>query len=189
MGTQQVVERILSDAAAEVQATVEKAETQAAKILADASACAEAGRRQTEADVKAQRESILEKRAAAARLDSAKLTLGEKRKVIDSVYKMALGRLQSLGKEDALKLVGTLLEKYAESGDEIFFAENFAYKTEAAALPIIKAKNLRIAAESLPLDGGMRLKGEKSDKDLSYGALLEADREENQADLARELFK
>ena len=109
MGTQQVVERILSDAAAEAQATVEKAETQAAKILADASACAEAGRRQTEADVKAQRESILEKRAAAARLDSAKLTLGEKRKVIDSVYKMALGRLQSLGKEDALKLVAQQL--------------------------------------------------------------------------------
>ena len=32
------------------------------------------------------------------------------------------------------------------------------------------------------------MRGEKSDKDLSYGALLAADREERQAELAAEIF-
>ena len=35
----------------------------------------------------------------------------------------------------------------------------------------------------------MRLIGEKSDKDLTFPALLATDREENQAQIAKEIFK
>ena len=108
---------------------------------------------------------------------------------MDAIYAMALSRLQTLEKEDCLRLTARLLEAYAETGDEIFFAENFAYVEAAAKLPIVGQKSLKIAEERLPIDGGMRLKGAKADKDLSYGALLAADRDENQAALAAKLFK
>ena len=189
MGMQNIVDKILSDANAEALSIVAEAESKAAKLLADASSRAEKARRETEADVRQKTESIFEKKAADARLESAKLHLKEKRKTVDRVYALALDRLIALEKEDCLRLVTAILEKYAEKGDELFFAENFKYADEARILPVVKEKELKISETRLPLDGGVKLVGEIADKDLSYGALLAADREEYQAELARELFK
>ncbi len=189
MSMQKVVERILSDAEAEARAIVEEAEAKAAKLLADASARAEAERKTAETEAKERRNSILEKRAADARLDGAKLLLGEKRKVVATVYDEAHSRLLELSKENTLRLFAGLLETYAEEGDEIYFSTNFPYENEVKILPVVKARGLKISKTRLPLEGGMRLKGVKADKDLSYAALLSADREEYQAQLAVELFK
>ena len=189
MGAQGIVERILSDATAEAEAIVAEAESKAASILAEASIRAEEMQKSAEAEALAKRKSILEKRAADARLDGAKLMLREKRKVIDAVYDEALSRLLELSKEDCLRLAEGLLAEYAEEGDEIVLAQNFAYRNELAILPIVEKKNLRICEQTEKMDGGMRLKGVSSDKDLSYGALLTADRERYQAALAKELFE
>ena len=189
MSTQRIVERILSDANAEAQAILQEAKVKAAKIIADASLRAEKARLQTEAEAQEKRKSIFEKQAANARLDSAKALLGEKRKIIDLIYTQALGRLQDLSEEDCLKLSNTLLQAYAERGDEICFAKAFPYKAEVAALPIVKERALTIAQGDAAIDGGFVLRGEKSDKDLSYGALLAVDRENFQAELAAEIFK
>ena len=56
-------------------------------------------------------------------------------------------------------------------------------------LPIVTVKKLTFAADGLPMDGGLRLRGKISDKDLSFGALLAADREAYQAELAAKIFK
>ena len=189
MSAQGIVERILSDATAEAENIVAEAESKAASILADASLRAEAMQKTAEAEALAKRKSILEKRAADARLDGAKLFLREKRKVIDAVYDEALSRLLELSKEDCLRLTERLLAEYAEEGDEIVLAHNFAYRKDVELLPIIAQKHLRICEQTEKMDGGMRLKGVSSDKDLSYGALLVADRERNQSELAKELFE
>ena len=189
MSVQNIVEKIVFDANAEAQAIVAEAESKSAKLLADSALRAEKLRGETETEVQRKIESIFEKKAADARLESAKLQLKEKRKAVDAVYAFALDRLVSLSKEDTLKLASVLLEKYAEEGDELYFAENFKYADEVKILPIVKAKGLKLAKDRLKLDGGMRLIGKVSDKDLSYGALLATDREAHQADLARELFK
>lgn len=189
MGTQSLVERILSDAREEANAMISDAQSKAAKTLADASARANALREQTEKEVAEKRKSILEKRAADARLDGAKYLLKEKRKVVDTVYEAALGRLLKLPKETSIKLVSSLLETYAEEGDEIYFARNFSYAEDVKILPVIVRKKLSIAQETLSIDGGLRLKGKLADKDLSFGALLAMDRESNQADLAKKIFK
>lgn len=189
MGTQQLVERILSDAKQEAENIVEAAEQKAAKILADASARVETLKAEAEKDAAEKRQSILEKNAASARLDSAKLLLKEKRKVLDTVYDEAHSRLLSLNKEDCLKLFAALLQNYAEEGDEIVFSKSFAYEDEVKLLPVFKERNLKIAQTREELEGGMRLIGEKSDKDLTFPALLATDREENQAQIAKEIFK
>ena len=189
MAVDQITERILFDAEAESRAIVEDAENKAAKLLAEASARAEQAKAETEADVAEKRKSILEKRAADVRLDGAKRLLAEKRKVVDDVYERALARLLALSREDGIKLAERLLREYAEAGDEIVFADTFRYQSEVALLPIVREKGLRIAAETQHFSGGMRLNGIKADKDISYGALLYADREENQTELATEIFK
>jgi hypothetical protein len=53
----------------------------------------------------------------------------------------------------------------------------------------VAEKGLTVAEKTEDFSGGIRLRGKISDKDLSYGALLLADREENQAKIAAELFK
>jgi len=189
MSVEKLTERILADATAEAESIVAEAQTKADKIIAEANAKAEALRVETEAEVAEKRKSILEKRAAAARLDSAKILLAEKRKVIDAIYGEALDRLLKLPKEDCIRLIASLLTKYADEGDEIFFAQSFSYADEIKALPVITEKGLKISEERLPISGGIRLTGRLCDKDLSFEAILHADREVNQAEIAVELFK
>lgn len=189
MSTEKITARILADAEAEAGEIVADANAKAAALEAEAAARVEALRKETELETAEKRKSILEKREADARLDSAKLLLGKKRRVVDTVYDEAHSRLLELPKEQALQLCARLLKEYAEDGDEIVFAKSFAYAKEAALLPVVKEKKLRVAAEKEEFSGGLRLVGKVSDKDLSFGALLKADRDEHQAALAREIFK
>ena len=189
MSKELIRERILSDAAAEAQAIEESAKQKGDEIIAEAMKKAEIERHETEAEAKEKFNSVQEKRAAAARLESSKIWLAEKRKVIDGIYKLALERLVTLEKESSVLLTDRLLTKYAEQGDEIVFAENYKFESDIALLPIVEKLGLKISEKRVKIDGGFLLKGEKADKDLSYGALLNADREKYQAELAREIFK
>ncbi len=189
MSMQKVVERILSDAEKDAEKTLHNAHVKAEELIATTQAEIKAEREAVEAEVEAKKQSVFERRSADARLESAKILLGEKRKTISAVYELALVRLNALEKEDCLALAGRLLEEYAETGDKLYFAEKFAYASEVASLPVVKEKKLAVQSERLAISGGMRLVGEKADKDLSFSALLEADKDENQASLAVKLFK
>ena len=188
MSEQAIVEKIIADAQAEAQAIIADAEKKAEKTVADATARAERRRQGEKATAEKRAESILEVKAAAARLDCAKILLGEKRAVIDEVYARALKNLQGLGKADCLHLIEKLLKEYAEEGDEVMFAENFKYAPEASKLDIVKEKKLKISGKRADIDGGMLLIGKSSDKNLSFSALLSADREEHQAEIASIIF-
>lgn len=189
MSVSQVKERILADAEKESSAIIKEANEKAEKLLADASLRAQTLREETEREVSEKCKNIKEKREADARLEGAKILLGEKRKVVNAVYDEALGRLLELSEEDTLHLAERLLISYAECGDEVVFAENFRWKEGVKLLPIVKTLGLTFAKEMEKLSGGMFLRGKSSDKDLTYEALLTADREEYQADLARDIFK
>lgn len=189
MSVLEIKERILADAKTEAETIIKEAEVKAEKLLADASLRAQKLREETEHEVAEKRKSIQEKRAADARLESAKILLGEKRKVVDAVYDEALSRLLELSEEDAMRLAERLLTLYAEKGDEVVFAENFRWQEQVKLLPIVKTLGLRFCEKTEKWSGGMVLRGVSSDKDLTYGALLTADREEYQADLARAIFK
>ena len=188
MSEQAIVDKIIADAEEEAKAIIADAEKKAEEIISEASLRAERRKQGEKASAEKKAESILEGKAATARLDSAKILLGEKRAVIDEVYARALKSLLDLGKADCLHLTQKLLEEYAEEGDEVLFADSFKYAPEASKLDIVKEKKLKISAKRADIDGGMLLIGKNSDKDLSYSALLSADREEYQAEIAAKVF-
>jgi len=188
MSKETIVSRIIADAEAEAAEIVATAKTRAETISASARMQAEKDRLATEKEVEEKARDIREKKAAAARLDGAKILLAAKRSVIDGVYARALERMVAMSKEEAVKLSSSLLSAYADEGDTVYFAENFNYVDDVAILPIVKAKQLIISTTRVRLDGGFMLVGRKSDKNLSYGALLAADREEYQSDIAKKLF-
>ena len=182
MNEQAIVDRIISDAEKEAEAIIAEAERRAEETVAEANEKRARNLAGTKAEVKIKRDGIFDGKEAAARLDGAKILLAEKRGVIDEVYARALKKLTELGERDALFLCAKLLEENAEEGDEVVFAE------KASALPVIKEKKLKISKKRADLDGGFILRGNVSDKDISYGALLAADREEMQAEIAIKIF-
>ena len=188
MSKEAIVERIISDAQAAADATVAEAEGRAAEIIAEAEARAARDRQGTSAIIAERSKAIADGKAAAARLDAAKVMLAAKRGVIDAVYARALEKLKALPQKDAVRLAEGLLLSYAEDGDELVFATNFAYKAQVLKLAVVVEKNLKNSGKTADIDGGFILIGKNSDKDLSYGALLALDREERQAEIAAKLF-
>lgn len=188
MSWEDIVKRILSDAEAEAADIIRTAGARADEIVAKAEAAALKEREDAEADVVERSKRIQDGKAAAARLDSAKVLLAEKRRVIEEIYARALEKLLNLGEHDSLSLLERLLKENAEEGDEIVLAENFKYVAGVFELPVVFERKLIISKERAPISGGCILHGKVSDKDLSYSALLAADMEEYQADLAAKLF-
>ena len=188
MSKEAILERIISDAQAAADATMAEAEGRAAEIIAEAEARAARDRQGTSAIIAERSKAIADGKAAAARLDAAKVMLAAKRGVIDAVYARALEKLKALPQKDAVRLAEGLLLSYAEDGDELVFATNFAYKAQVLKLAVVTEKNLKNSGKTADIDGGFILIGKNSDKDLSYGALLALDREERQAEIAAKLF-
>lgn len=188
MSKEAILERIISDAQAAADATVAEAEGRAAEIIAEAEARAARDRQGTSAIIAERSKAIADGKAAAARLDAAKVMLAAKRGVIDAVYARALEKLKALPQKDAVRLAEGLLLSYAEDGDELVFATNFAYKAQVLKLAVVAEKNLKNSGKTADIDGGFILIGKNSDKNLSYGALLALDREERQAEIAAKLF-
>lgn len=188
MSEQAIVEKIIADAEQEAQAIIADAEKKAEATVAAAHVRAERRLKGEKEAAEKRAESVLAVRAAAARLDSAKILLGEKRAVIDGVYARALEDLKKIGKAEELRLFERLLLKYAEEGDEIVFADGFRGAQDVAKLDVVKEKKLKISAKKADIDGGFLLVGKISDKNLSYAALIEADREEHQAEIAARIF-
>ncbi len=189
MSEQAIVERIISDAEEEARAIIKEAEERAKATVADATTDAERNRLGTQAEVKAKAESIFDGKAAVARLDGAKILLAEKRGVIDEIYARALEKLLNMSEKETLSLCTRLLTEHAEEGDELVFADSFRYAQAVSALPVVKQKKLKVSTKRAKLDGGFMLCGKNSDKNLSYGAILAMDREEQQAQIASVIFQ
>lgn len=188
MGKEEIVNRILSDAETEAAEILRSANERAEGIIAVANERAADERAEAEKEAGGRAKRISEGKAASARLDSAKILLAEKRRVIDEIYARAMKKLLEMKEKDALKLIEKLLVAHAEEGDEIMLAKNFAYAKSVEALPVVKERKLKISAKYAEIDGGCILRGKLCDKDLSYGALLNADKDEYQAEIAASLF-
>ena len=186
MSKQEIIDRILFDAESQADSIIAAANEKADKIIAEAEAYAKRESEAVKAECDAYARDVSEKKAAAARLESAKISLLEKRKTLDYVYAEALERLKSLPKEDVLALYGALLKKYADDGDVVSFANGFAYVAEIKAL--FTEKHLALADSSVDIVGGMLLVGKKADKDLSFSALIERDKDAHLSEIAAEIF-
>jgi vacuolar-type H+-ATPase subunit E/Vma4 len=189
MSKQDIVDRIIADAEEEAKGIIAEAQASADKLIADKNAECKALMEQTEGETAVKVKAIQDGKAATARLDGAKILLSAKRGVIDGIYEEAFSQLLRMSENDWLKLTATLLEKYAEQGDSIAFADGYPCAKGVYELPIVKDKKLKITFGKADIKGGFILIGKNSDKNLSLEALLAADRESNEGAIAAEIFK
>ena len=85
MSKEAIVERIAADAAAEAEELLNAAARRAAEIVSAAEARAREERAEAAAEAEERGKRLREGRNAAARLDSAKILLAEKRRVLDEI--------------------------------------------------------------------------------------------------------
>ncbi len=188
MGKQDIIGRILSDAEAEASAMLEEAASRAESIRKNAEDAAAREREKAQKECEKKRLALLEGRRAAARLDAQKIALSGKRRVIDVVYGRAEDRLSKLEEDASLALVSSLLERYAEKGDEVVLAEDYPFLAGVKKLPVVREKALTVSEEGAKISGGVILRNQSCDRDLSLSSLLAADKEAHQAELAGMLF-
>lgn len=188
MGKQEIVDRILADAAAEADEIIAVARESAARLIAEAEARAEGEMQETRRQTEAKAAAISEGKAAAARLDGAKILLGEKRRALDAIYGKAAEKLASMSVKSYLALADKLISEYAEEGDEIVFAKGFPCAPEVFRLKAVSDKKLKMSFKAADIDGGFMLLGKTADKDLSFGALLAGDRARHEAEIASQIF-
>ena len=193
MSVESIVERIRSDGKTEAEAILAAGKRKAEETENGAKAEAERLRRETESDVEKRAAAVAAHCAATARLDVKKIMLAARKKAVENVYAEAKKRLIDLGEEETLTLFNRLLCLYAEEGDAVIFADGFRYTEGVKLLPVFAEKKLKAVSDGaafagVKIDGGLYLAGKTADKDLSFDALLKADREENESRIAAELF-
>ena len=188
MSKQEIIDRILADAQAQAENVLAQANQKAAGILADAEAYAKKETEEAQRECNEYAKDVMDKKAAAARLEASKVVLAEKRKVLDYIYSVALSKLKEHSTEEPLAFYGGLLERYAEQGDVVYFPEGFSKVDDVAALPVFAEKGLQVAPDRAKIDGGVLLVGEKADKDVSLKALIEQDKELYLSSIAAEIF-
>lgn len=193
MSVESIVERIRSDGKTEAEAILAAGKRKAEETENGAKAEAERLRRETESDVEKRAAAVAAHFAATARLDVKKIMLAARKKAVENIYAEAKKRLIDLGEEETLALFNRLLCLYAEEGDAVIFADGFRYTEGVKLLPVFAEKKLKAVSDGaafagVKIDGGLYLAGKTADKDLSFDALLKADREENESRIAAELF-
>ena len=187
MSLETLKERILSDAKGEAEALISAAQSKAAAIESEAQAEAAQSRRREEQEVEERIRAMEEGSAATVRLEAKKCNLKERRRVIDTIYARALEAMMSLSEKESMELLTALLKEFAQKGDTVALSQDYPYP--AAAAKVIASAGYKLSSSRANIKGGFYLYGEKCDRDISYEALLKADREGNQAGLAAKIFK
>lgn len=187
MSLESLKEKILSDAEKEAKALLEAAKKKAASIEAEAEADADKNREREKKEVAERIRALEEGSAATVRLEAKKFNLKERRRVIDTIYDRALESLFRIPEKESTELLLSLLKIYAREGDVVSLSEDYPYP--AAAEKAVAKAGYKLSSKRAKIKGGFYLLGKKCDRDVSYAALLKADREENQAELAAKIFK
>ena len=183
-----LIGRINDDAAAEAEKIIGEANSYAA-------ACDEQAANQAD-EYKAEQLAICDEAIKTivagyktlSAIESKKTYLAAKQAIAESVFSRAIEMLCALSEEKYLALISSLVEKYAEDGDEIVLSSSCTLTEKSvSALKAVSSRNLKVS-KSGQFAGGIVLSGKKFDKDLTFEALVAALKEQTEEEVAKKLF-
>ena len=195
MDTEQVVEKILSEAKAEAdkinQEANQKASEQKAKLeseLADFT-------RETEQVAQAAGEEKKARMLATARMDIRKDNLWAKVALLNEVFEKARERVKTLPDREYLELIESLMLKSVESGDEEVIIGAKDNRISNGLIKNINRQlgpefkgNMQLAKDTADIEGGFILRRGKTQINVSVDVLISQAREMLEMELSNELF-
>jgi V/A-type H+-transporting ATPase subunit E len=196
MEGQQVVERILADARTEAEKIKSQVEEKEAAEQAKLDKQLREYKKQTDIIAQKAGEDKKAHLLAAARMDIAKQSLAEKRKILDEVFAQARRHLENLSDEQYCKLMTRLMLEAVETGDEEVIVDNEERRIDQKFIKDINQQlgpggkgNLRLSEEKANIGRGFILKRGKIKNNVSIEVLLAQARKELEIELAKELFE
>lgn len=187
-GKDAIIARIIGDAKKRADVLDAEADANVKASLADAGEWAENYKNTQRELLKAETENIVSRRKTVAELDCRKAMLSAKQEVIGAVLSRALAKALGFGKEKYLSVVEKLIEENAEKGDTIILAKGSPVEEkDIAALPVVKELALSLGGSG-DFSGGVFLTNGVCDKDLSFAAVIAAQKDELEAEISEKLF-
>lgn len=187
-GSQSIIDSIISDAATYAEQVRLRAQKAADKTVSDAKAETDAFLAQKGQETQKECAAVIANKRTLINLETKKLKLKAKRDVMDKVYSRAVEILESSDKKTYLALIEALVNKNAEDGDTLVFANNVPFGIkDVENLDAVKSKKLHIKGGG-DFGGGIVLEGKHFDKRLTFAALVEDLRRETESELSEKLF-
>jgi vacuolar-type H+-ATPase subunit E/Vma4 len=169
---QVISKKIIEDASSTAEAIVTNALKEADEQRLSASKKADEDVALVEAQAKAEGELLIERKKTLARLDAKKIALDCKQELLARAFEDAKQRLLSLNAADYLEFIKKQIERHAEKGDTVSICLTAPISVEqVSALETVNSLGLKVI-KSDNFGGGIKLLGQKTDKDLSFNAIL-----------------
>lgn len=191
MSLAQITEKIKNDAHREADSILLKAKTEAeiiAKKAVDECDDIQAG---FDARFNTERPEIFRRREIVANLDASRMELKAKRDLIEDVFRLAVGKLSALGKEDYLSFCVSLLKEAVKTGDEkISVGKNEKYIDEAwlGEYNAAHGTNLAMSGSRPDINGGFILVRDRTSIDCTWDMLVKVMQEKHEAGVVKRLF-
>ena len=188
-GKEGIINRIISDADEKAKGIIDNANNLVNQKKLEAQNWAEKYSK-TQSDVlKKEIEETIERRSIVADLDVRKLILEKKQQVLDEVFTSAYNKLCSIGKDKYFNLVEKLITLFADEGDTVILSKDQTLsEKDLEKISVVKEKSLKIASYRGEFIGGVMLKGEICDKDLTFNSLILDSKEKLSYKVAKQLF-
>lgn len=188
-GKEAIVGRIIADAEKEASARIAEAERRAAAQREEALREAEALLAEGKRAALREAEECVRRRETVAGLDERKLLLAARRGAVEKVLSEALALARGMKPKAYLAFLEKLISAYAEEGDAAELAADAPVTDkEFTSCKALAEKKLRFAGRNAALEGGLRLENNVCVKDLSFRALIEAERSTLEQEIAGALF-
>lgn len=187
-GKEAIVAKIISDARIIANSTLEEASNRGKEILLVAENDARIYREKNMAESIAEREENIRRKITVANLEVKKMILQTRQKLMAEAFEKAIEAI----KEDTSAYLALLdgMLSYASDGDEVVLSEDDKKLVNAKWLSgkaSDKGKKFRFGGYA-PFRGGMIIKGEGSDKNLTLEVEMKAVKERYEPVIAELLF-
>ena len=191
-GLEKIVARMESDTRAECDALAASAAENAAAILRDCQAQADAAARDSRQRAAAQAAEHLEHLNGSSQLACRQRVLAAKQHLIDEVFVRAAKALAALPQAEYIDLLATLAAENGSGDEELLLS---AADRDAVGAAVVEAANrkragaaFRLSAETRDTGGGLVLRRDRVELNCSFAEKLRQLRQEESSAVAKLLF-
>ncbi|MGN0658673.1 MAG: V-type ATP synthase subunit E [Emergencia sp.] len=193
MSIEKITSKIIRDAESQAEAAMNEVKTQCDAILAQAGTEADEILKKAEKDGQADREKLISRRKAVADIDSRKIVLGEKQKLIAECFDGAVEKITAMDSGEYIAFLVDLLRKTGETEGELILNKKDAAAIGeglvAAAAEKIPGSRITLGNETRNIQGGFLLKKGSVYVNGTIEALVSEAREELTGEVAARLFE
>lgn len=191
-GLEKIVARMESDTRAECDALAASAAENAAAILRDCQAQADAAARDSRQRAAAQAAEHLEHLNGSSQLACRQRVLAAKQQLIDEVFARTAQALTALPQAEYIDLLATLAAENGSGDEELLLS---AADRDAVGAAVVEAANrkragaaFRLSEETRDTGGGLVLRRDRVELNCSFAEKLRQLRQEESSAVAKLLF-